>query len=317
MTTDRPTTALPTAAEPNLETAARSGTATAEGRLLLPRCDALRHRDLVPPRVLPRRAASPATSWFEACGRGHGLQLHGHPPGPGRRTATPAPYVLAYVELDEGPRMMTNIVDCDPDDGRTSARPVEVVFHDTGEGSALPASATGPARSKVVMSRLEQPRVPPMTDDEFDETKEIVARAGVGDEPYNIFRTLAHHPKLLKRWGVFGGHVLSKSTLPVRPRELAILRVGWLCQAEYEWAQHVRIARQAGFSDDDIARIARGPDADGWTDNERAILRATDEPAATRSSPTRPGPRWRRRGRPSSSSIWCSPWGSTTWCRWR
>jgi alkylhydroperoxidase family enzyme len=117
-----------------------------------------------------------------------------------------------------------------------------------------------------------------MSDDEFDEeTREIVARAGIGDEPYNIFRTLAHHPKLLKRWGVFGGHVLSKSTLPVRPRELAILRVGWLCQSEYEWAQHVRIARQVGFTDDDITRIARGPDADGWTEDERAVLRATDE----------------------------------------
>jgi hypothetical protein len=45
--------------------------------------------------------------------------------------------VLAYVELDEGPRMMTNIVEAGPGALRVGM-PVEVVFHDTGEGSALP-----------------------------------------------------------------------------------------------------------------------------------------------------------------------------------
>ena len=55
----------------------------------------------------------------------------------GRRWNEATPYVLAYVELDEGPRLMTNIVDCDP---ATVAidMPVRVVFHDTGEGNALP-----------------------------------------------------------------------------------------------------------------------------------------------------------------------------------
>ena len=46
-------------------------------------------------------------------------------------------YVLAYVELEEGPRVMTNIVDCSPDELKIGQR-VEVVFHDTGQGSALP-----------------------------------------------------------------------------------------------------------------------------------------------------------------------------------
>ena len=47
-----------------------------------------------------------------------------------------APFVIAYVELDEGPRVMTNIVDCDPQ-SVTVGMPVEMVFHDTGEGNAL------------------------------------------------------------------------------------------------------------------------------------------------------------------------------------
>jgi uncharacterized OB-fold protein len=54
------------------------------------------------------------------------------------------PYVLAYVELDEGPRLMTNIV---ADDGELAVGlPVEVTFRDTGEGSALPRFRPWPQR---------------------------------------------------------------------------------------------------------------------------------------------------------------------------
>jgi uncharacterized OB-fold protein len=47
------------------------------------------------------------------------------------------PFVLAYVELDEGPRLMTNIVEADQEQLRVG-QPVEVIFHDTGDGTALP-----------------------------------------------------------------------------------------------------------------------------------------------------------------------------------
>ncbi|MBW2291425.1 MAG: carboxymuconolactone decarboxylase family protein [Deltaproteobacteria bacterium] len=121
--------------------------------------------------------------------------------------------------------------------------------------------------------RLEKPRLQPLTDDQLDpETKERM-----GGHILNIFRTLAHHPKLLKRWLVFGNHILSKSSLTPRDREIAILRVGWLCQAGYEWGQHVPIGKDAGLSDEEIDRITRGPDADGWSAAESALLRAADE----------------------------------------
>jgi alkylhydroperoxidase family enzyme len=93
----------------------------------------------------------------------------------------------------------------------------------------------------------------------------------------NIFATLAHHPKLLKRWLVFGNHVLMKSTLPARDRELVILRTGWRCRAPYEWGQHVAIARGSGITDDEIERVAAGPDAPGWDEFDALLLRAVDE----------------------------------------
>ena len=67
------------------------------------------------------------------------------------------------------------------------------------------------------------------------------------------------------------------STLSARAREILILRIGWLCGSEYEWAQHVRAARRIGMSDDEIRRIVAGAAALGWDPLEAALVRATDE----------------------------------------
>src|SRR6478735_5319519 len=118
------------------------------------------------------------------------------------------------------------------------------------------------------------PRLAPLPAEEWDdETRAILGPA----QPINIFGTLARHPKLMKRWMVFGNHVLAKSTLSARDRELLILRTGWNCRAPYEWGQHVAIARRIGITDDDVARIATGPDAEGWDPFEATLLRAADE----------------------------------------
>lgn len=128
--------------------------------------------------------------------------------------------------------------------------------------------------------RLKKPRVAPLPEREWsDEVKEILAptRALSSGAVFNIFSTLAHHPKLLKRWLTFGNHVLIQSTLPARERELVILRIGWLCKAEYEWAQHVIIGKATGLTEAEIARIKQGATAEGWSEVDAALLRATDE----------------------------------------
>ena len=128
--------------------------------------------------------------------------------------------------------------------------------------------------------RLSEPRVAPRDPKEWSEAERKLLD-GLLQTPdgriLNIFKTLSHHPSLLKRWLVFGNHVLAKSTLPGRERELVILRIGWLCRAEYEWGQHVVIGKASGLSDEEILRIGEGPDADGWSERDRALLRATDE----------------------------------------
>ncbi|MDQ3106808.1 MAG: OB-fold domain-containing protein, partial [Actinomycetota bacterium] len=75
------------------------------------------------------------TSWFEASGHGvvYSFTVPRRGQGPWKDVA---PFVVAYVELDEGPRILTNLVDVDPD-AVSIGMPVEVTWHDTGAGNAL------------------------------------------------------------------------------------------------------------------------------------------------------------------------------------
>jgi 4-carboxymuconolactone decarboxylase len=132
-------------------------------------------------------------------------------------------------------------------------------------------------RTQEAIVRPSAPRIDPVTSDDVEgETREILAGVSLGPA-VNIFGTLANHPKLFKRWLVFANHVLFKSTLPPRDREILILRTGWQCRAEYEWGQHVIIGRAVGLSDEEIRRITLGPDAPGWDPFDAALLRAADE----------------------------------------
>lgn len=126
---------------------------------------------------------------------------------------------------------------------------------------------------------MPEPRLLPVTDPS-PEVLDLYEKGGLrapDGSTLNIFATLAHHPKLLRRWLVFASHVLAKSTLTPRDRELAILRVGVVCDAPYEFGQHHVIAQRCDISLEEIERVKVGPDDLAWSDHDRAILRATDE----------------------------------------
>jgi len=124
--------------------------------------------------------------------------------------------------------------------------------------------------------RLSQPRIDPIPPADWPEDIARL-RGGQGGDPPNIMRTLANHPELMRRWVVFANHILGKSSLPVRDRELLMLRIGWLAGSAYEFGQHTLIALRSGISQDEVDRIPAGPDAEGWSDWDRTLLRAVDE----------------------------------------
>ena len=126
--------------------------------------------------------------------------------------------------------------------------------------------------------RMKTPRIQPLADDQWDaEAKVLLEPIAKGGRVLNMFRTLANHAALARRWMVFANHILGKSTLPVKERELVILRIGYLCQSGYEWGQHVVIARNAGMSEDEILASKSGPETPGLSPVFRLLLLATDE----------------------------------------
>ena len=91
----------------------------------------------------------------------------------------------------------------------------------------------------------------------------------------NVYRTMAHHPALLRAWADLREHVVNRSALAPDDLEIVILRSGHRLGSEYEWSQHIDRARRLGMSD---ARIlsARGPLTD-MTENDALLCSAVDQ----------------------------------------
>lgn len=127
--------------------------------------------------------------------------------------------------------------------------------------------------------RLTRPRIAPLEQAEWNEVQRERLEPIRREQPfYNVAATLFRHVDAAQAFWTWASHVMGEtSTIAPREREILILRVGWRCQAEYEWGQHRIFGRDAGLDDTEIERIKAGPEAPGWSDFERALLRAADE----------------------------------------
>tara|TARA_B100001142_G_scaffold226866_1_gene224980 strand:- start:1218 stop:1643 length:426 start_codon:yes stop_codon:yes gene_type:complete len=122
------------AAEPNSENL-QFFEGAEQGRLVLPRCTACGFVIWFPREICPE-CGSQDVDWFEASGNGsiYSCTVTRRIPGSWGKAA---PFVLAYVELDEGPRVMTNIVDCDPEQVAIGDR-VKAVFEEATDRDGNP-----------------------------------------------------------------------------------------------------------------------------------------------------------------------------------
>ena len=141
--------------------------------------------------------------------------------------------------------MMFNSMGVQPNDWTTDRLPTDV-----------PYRVSVPQRE----SPLRNPRIAPLE--------------GRG---IRVTRTFNRHPRLAQLQGGLYGYVLGPSPLTDHDRELLILRIGWNCQAEYEWAKHVGSVGRARDHGLEPVRIAEGPDADGWSPFSVTLLTFADE----------------------------------------
>lgn len=165
-----------------------------------------------------------------------------------------------------------------PDDRSIKDRKFRRAIEAFAIWALLGMNATGEELIRTMQtfsSRLAEQRVPPVENDARTPDQEKML---AGRPDYNIYKTLAHDTQLYERWSALGQYLLNGSTLPARDREIIILRMGWLCQAPYEWSQHARIAKaSANMTGEEVHRIAVGRDAKGWGDFDRTLISMVDE----------------------------------------
>ena len=118
---------------------------------------------------------------------------------------------------------------------------------------------------------LEKEDVDPMVKEIYQKVEDS------GNEVINLLKALAHSPKICRDWNRLGITLLLKGQLSPKLRELAILRVGVLAKANYEWTKHVPMAMVAGVTQEQIDSLPEWVNSREFNEQERAVLRYTDE----------------------------------------
>jgi 4-carboxymuconolactone decarboxylase len=124
----------------------------------------------------------------------------------------------------------------------------------------------------------QPPRIPPI--EQPDEAqREALAKTLPGRDglPLNIFKTLAHRPKLLRRVNALAGYFPVHGSIPVREREIVILRTAARAHSAYELAHHRRFAAEAGLLSEEIDAAIDSRSRHEWSPEDRALLRLADE----------------------------------------
>lgn len=92
-----------------------------------------------------------------------------------------------------------------------------------------------------------------------------------------VLLTFAHHPALANAFSQLNVHLLTNNSLPVKQRQIAIMRTAWICKSVYMWSSHLRTSARCGLPSELYDPIKHGAADPYFTDFERTIIRATEE----------------------------------------
>lgn len=125
-------------------------------------------------------------------------------------------------------------------------------------------------------------RLAPLAEENFSkEAKEMFARWSVGpfkDADTNpVLKTFAHNPRVAELFSNFNLHLLLTNTMPVRQRQIAIMRTAWLCNATYMWSSHLRTSMNFGLEPELFKPLQVGASDPYFTDFERVVIHATED----------------------------------------
>jgi 4-carboxymuconolactone decarboxylase len=95
--------------------------------------------------------------------------------------------------------------------------------------------------------------------------------------PPNLYRGLGNHPALVAAWTEFSKMLRHDTRTPRALRELVILRGGQIMRSEYEWAQHLRMARKAGVREAQIAALSSWRNSNEFDAKEKAALAVAED----------------------------------------
>jgi alkylhydroperoxidase family enzyme len=120
-------------------------------------------------------------------------------------------------------------------------------------------------------------RIEPMMD-WTDEMKAFVHYPpGYANAGPSVYGVLMHNVPMLKAYKDIMLYFLEHGSLPLRDRELAILRTAWLRQIPFVWGEHVKHGKLAGLTSEEIERVTQGSAAPGWNERDRTVLKAAEE----------------------------------------
>ena len=131
-------------------------------------------------------------------------------------------------------------------------------------------------RPELRSTTVGPPRVAPRQDVPVD-VYELLRKIEGGEPIRGVMLTLAHNPRVAKRFAVLVGGLLAKGTLPARARELVILRMGWRCGARYEFSEHTKLALDAGLTLQEIARLTQSAEQAAFDGDDAVLVALVDD----------------------------------------